>query len=123
MSRPAETVTAAHETSLEKVVKSIIASGAKPKEILEQLSSYDIEWHLTEKGALMIKHWSIAAEDFAPIEHVASLREGQKVHSDAEALEWCCFPLKIDPLFPGKLTHSVGDLTVSAPSSQAFYFP
>jgi hypothetical protein len=74
--------------TLEKLIESVVTGGTSPAEILKQLTSCGIEWHLTEKGDLMIKYWRVGAESFAPAEHVARLREGGKMYDETNALEW-----------------------------------
>lgn len=70
------------------IIESIVTSGFAPEEILNRLDSYGIQWYLTEKGDLMIRYWQVGAEDFVPVERVATIRESQTVPAEAGALEW-----------------------------------
>ncbi len=71
-----------------KIVESIGTSGLSPEEILKRLDSCGIQWHVTERGDLMIRYWQVGAEDFVPVEHVARIKESQTVPAEAGALEW-----------------------------------
>ena len=71
-----------------EIVESLVTSSLAPEEILSRLDSYGIEWYLTEKGDLMIKYWQVGAQDFAPVEHIGRIREGQTVPREANMLEW-----------------------------------
>ncbi len=66
----------------------VVTSGLPPEEIVKRLDSYGIEWHVTEKGDLMIRYWQVGAEDFVPREHVAKIRASQSIPAQADALEW-----------------------------------
>jgi len=69
--------------------ESVVTSGSPPEEMLDQLDSYGIEWHLTEEGGdLWIKCWQVGAEKFVPAEYVAKLQENRTVNSETTALEW-----------------------------------
>jgi Family of unknown function (DUF5678) len=74
--------------SAARTMQSVIVSSSDPAEILKQLESYGIEWAITEEGSLWIKYWRIGAENFVPREHAAKLREGGKMHSEVDAIEW-----------------------------------
>ena len=61
--------------TIEKLIESVATSSSTPEDILKQISTYGIEWHLTEQGALWMKSWRLSAENFVPAEHVMRLRE------------------------------------------------
>ena len=65
-----------------------VTSDRPPKEILNQLDSFGIEWYVTDLGNLMIRSWQIAAENFVPAERIAEIRQTHAVPNDADALEW-----------------------------------
>lgn len=71
-----------------ELIKSVVTSSLPPEEILERLDSYAIDWYLTDEGDLMIRYWHVGAEDFVPVEHVATVRAGRTIPSEARALEW-----------------------------------
>lgn len=98
-----------------QIVESIVTSGFPPEEILQQLDSYGIDWYVTERGDLMIRYWQVGAEDFVPIERVATIRESRPVPSDAEALEWLSTHLRdIRARYGGQWIAIVGNTIVSA---------
>jgi len=98
-----ETTSVADPTRMKKLIESTITSTSRPEDVLEQLRSCGIEWHITERGALWIKYWQIGAEDFVPVEHAAALQEGEKMTPEVTALEWVSRNLDILRLrYPGK---------------------
>ncbi|MCK4792337.1 MAG: hypothetical protein KAV87_51885 [Desulfobacteraceae bacterium] len=76
------------ETMKNQFVESVGTSGSTPEEMLDQLDSYGIEWHLTEEGDLWIKYWQVGAEKFVPAEYVAKLQGNRTVNNETTALEW-----------------------------------
>ncbi len=98
-----ESSMATKSVMLQKILKSALTSASSPAEVLKQLSSYGIEWYLTEKGTLAIKYWQIGAEDFVRPEQVAALREGSSEPPEADALEWVSKNLPdLRNQYPGK---------------------
>lgn len=79
---------------LEKVeaLKNIIVStstGAKPpQEILEDLTRFDIDWHVTEEGTLMLRYWRIEAEGFVSPEQAAIIRSTTQSPDQSDELDW-----------------------------------
>ncbi len=110
-----ETTIVADPTFMRKLIESATTSTSRPEDILEQLRSCGIEWHITEKGALWIKYWQIGAEDFVPVEHAAALREGEKMSPEVTALEWVSRNLdNLRIRYPGKWVALQGIKIVAA---------
>lgn len=78
---------------LEKVeaLRNIIVStstGAKsPEEVLESLTKFGIDWHVTEEGTLMIRYWQIGAEFVSP-EKAALIRSTRRSPEQSDELDW-----------------------------------
>lgn len=72
----------------ESLVESIPTSSLPPEELLERLSSIDIEWYVTEEGNLFIRYWQLGAQDFIPIERVAEIRARRSSPASADRLEF-----------------------------------
>ncbi|MDP2645010.1 MAG: DUF5678 domain-containing protein [Desulfobacterales bacterium] len=105
-------------TTIEKLIESVTISGYPPEKILKQFNTYGIEWHLTEKGDLLIKSWCIGAENFVPVEHVMRLREVGEKHGEANALEWVSKHLsELRREYPGKWIAVVDDQVTAASDS------
>lgn len=78
-----------HVESQKTVLRLISGSGTKsPEEFLETLDKFEIEWHVTEKGTLMIKYWQIGAEDFVPPEQAAVIRFDRPSPEHGDELDW-----------------------------------
>lgn len=85
---PIHTAFAVGSSLKKEIVESIATGSRSPEEILAGLDEYDIPWHITEEGDLMIRYWQIVAEDFVPREHVARIRQNRTAPPEADALEW-----------------------------------
>ncbi len=72
----------------EKTIQSTLTGSLSPEDVLERFDEFDIDWHLTDEGALWIKYWQIGAEGFVPPPRVAELRQQRPVPTGAQALEW-----------------------------------
>jgi len=70
------------------IVDSIMTSGFSPEEVLKNLDSRDVQWYVTKRGDLFLRYWQLGAEDFVPVEHIATIRENQSTPPEASALEW-----------------------------------
>ncbi|MBU1184518.1 MAG: hypothetical protein KJ663_05020 [Proteobacteria bacterium] len=104
--------------TIEKLIESVATSSSTPEDILKQISTYGIEWHLTEQGALWMKSWRLSAENFVPAEHVMRLREVGKMHGEANALEWVSKHLsELRGEYPGKWIAVVDDQVAAASDS------
>lgn len=104
--------------TIEKLIESVATSSSTKEEILKQISTYGIEWHLTEQGDLWMKSWRLSAEDFVPAEHVMRLREVGKMHGEANTLEWVSKHLsELRREYPGKWIAVVDDQVADASDS------
>jgi len=75
--------------SQKTIVRLISTSGTKsPKEFLETLDKFGIDWYVTEEGTLMIKYWQIGAEDFVPSEQAAIIRSERPSPEQGDELDW-----------------------------------
>jgi hypothetical protein len=73
---------------INEIISSLTASGKSPDEILDALSSVEIDWYLAEKGDLFIKTWQIGAEDFVTPEQAAEIRANQENMENSNELDW-----------------------------------
>ena len=95
---------------------AIVTDGFSPEEILQRLDSWEVEWHLTERGDLMIRYWQVAAEDFVPVEHVGRIQEGRESPRAMNELEWLSENLpSLTSTYPGQWIAIVdGEVIASA---------
>ena len=83
-----------HEVTsdLKTIVTSAVSTGAKSPEealrVLERLDRMEIESFLTERGDLLIRYWTIGAEDFVNPEHAAVIRSKRPSPRGADKLDW-----------------------------------
>lgn len=76
------------EISFKSYIESGITSSSPQEDLLRHIDQLGVEWYLTEEGTLWIKYWQIAADDFAPTEQIAQLRQGGQELSEADAMDW-----------------------------------
>ena len=103
--------------STKTIIESIVTSGLPFGDILQQLTSFGIEWYVTEQGDLMLRYWQVGAEQLVPPDHVARIRASQSVPTAAEALEW--FSTNLDGLraqYAGKWLAIVGQKVIASAS-------
>ena len=108
----------AEPINIDSLINSIVTGGSAPEEVLKEINSYGMKWHLTETGDLWLKSWRLGAENFVPAENVMKIREGGEVHSEANALEWVSKNLSyLRQEYPGKWIAVVDDEVVCASDS------
>lgn len=71
-----------------EIIDSVSTGSRSPEEILARLDEYNIPWHITDEGDLLIRYWQIVAEDFVPKEHVGRVRGNRTAPPEMDALEW-----------------------------------
>ena len=69
-------------------VQTAVTVGGRPADIVQQLDSIGIDWHLTESGDLMVRTWEVVAENFVPKEQVAEIQGSRTPPRQASELEW-----------------------------------
>lgn len=85
---PDTTTDVVEELISKTIVSSLATSGKTPEEILDSLSSYNIEWHISEKGALLYKCWQVGAEDFVSPEKAMEIRSIEEPKQEHRELDW-----------------------------------
>jgi len=73
---------------LRDIIASTTTSAKSPQEFLEALTRFDIDWHVSEEGALMIKYWQIAAEGFVSPEQAGIIRSTKQSPDQSDELDW-----------------------------------
>ena len=76
------------ELNFKTIVSSLPTSGKTPEEIIYSLNSYYIEWHISETGALWIKHWQVGGEDFISPEKAIEIRSLEEPKQELRELDW-----------------------------------
>jgi hypothetical protein len=79
-----------------KLIFDSIATGARSsEEILRYLDKFGIEWFVTEGGDLMIKSWTVAAQDFVTPEQAANIRSNRATTEYSDDLDWLSQNLEV----------------------------
>ena len=68
-------------------LKAMLTS-ANPEETLEMLDKSGLEPFVTEEGGLLVRIWTIAAEDFVPREQAAIIRAKRATPEQSDDLDW-----------------------------------
>ncbi|MGA2466205.1 MAG: DUF5678 domain-containing protein [Thermodesulfobacteriota bacterium] len=68
-------------------LKAMLTS-ANPEETLEMLDKIGLEPFVTEEGGLLVRIWTIAAEDFVPREQAAIIRTKRATPEQSDDLDW-----------------------------------
>lgn len=71
---------------IEKILS--IAAGKSPEETLDLLDRYGMQWHLSERGDLLLRSWQVVAEGFVSPEQAVEIRVGREMPEEADYLEW-----------------------------------
>lgn len=69
-------------------VLSTISGSKTPEETLQSLDKYGIERFVSEEGKLMIKSWTVAADDFVTPEQAAIIRSNTPSSECRDDLDW-----------------------------------
>jgi hypothetical protein len=69
-------------------LKAMLTSSKSPEETLEMLDKIGLEPFVTEQGGLLVKIWTIAAEDFVPREKTAIIRAKRATPGQSDDLDW-----------------------------------
>jgi hypothetical protein len=72
----------------EAIYDSITTGAKSSEEILRSLDKFGIEWFVTEGGDLMIKSWTVAAQDFVTPEQAANIRSNRPSTECSDDLDW-----------------------------------
>ncbi len=97
------------------LAESAVTGSSPQKEMLKHLDKMGIDWHITEEGTLWYRIWQVGAENFAPVEQIAELRQGRNVPNEVDAMEWVSRNLsKLKERYSGKWIAVVNGEVVAA---------
>ena len=69
-------------------LKAMLTSAKSPEQTLEMLDKIGLEPFVTEEGDLLVRIWTIAAEDFIPREEAAIIRTKRAASEQSDHLDW-----------------------------------
>jgi len=69
-------------------LKAMLTSAKSPEETLEMLDRIGLEPFVTEEGDLLVRIWTVAAEDFVPREEAAIIRAKRATSEKSDDLDW-----------------------------------
>jgi hypothetical protein len=100
-----------------RIVASFVGNQS-PDEVLTTLDKFNIEWHISDEGHLMIRTWQVVARDFVTKEQANRLRVARPTPRDADALGWLCGHLaELQSNYGGKWVSILGDRVVASAST------
>ena len=62
--------------------------GDNPEEVISSLEKFNIEWHVTKEGSLMVKSWRIVADKFVSRERAAIIRAKRSSTIEGNTMDW-----------------------------------
>jgi len=74
--------------SLKDIIESTSTGAKSSQEVLDALTRFGIEWHLSEEGTLWIKTWQTVADGFVSPEQVAIIRTTRQSPEQSDELDW-----------------------------------
>jgi len=69
-------------------LKAMLTSAKSPEQTLEMLDRIGLEPFVTEEGDLLVRIWSVAAEDFVSREQAAIIRAKKATSEKSDDLDW-----------------------------------
>lgn len=110
--------THAQSQGLESIITPIPTGAKSTEQILKALDKFRVEWYVTEEGALMIKYWQVAADDFVPREKAAIIRATRPSPEESDELDWLSKNLEnIRQVYGGQWVAVHGNKIVAAAAS------
>ena len=74
--------------SLKDIIESTSTGAKSSQEVLDALTRFGIEWHLSEEGTLWIKTWQTVADGFVSPEQAAIIRTTRQSPEQSDELDW-----------------------------------
>lgn len=101
---------------IEQIVSTV--AGRSPEETLEALDRYGIQWHVSERGDLLVRSWQVVERAFVSPEQAAEIRGGREMAKEADYLEWLSSNLEeLRRLYAGQwIAIAHGEVIASAPT-------
>ncbi|MBA7638084.1 hypothetical protein ES703_45735 [subsurface metagenome] len=74
--------------ALKAIIESTSTSAKSSQEILDALTKFGIEWHLSGEGMLWVKTWQTVADGFVSPEQSAIIRTTRQSPEQSVELDW-----------------------------------